>query len=114
MPNPENIIPPKKGEVRNPKGKPKGTLNRSTIIRNMIESNLKYVDPITGEEILRPIYEHMTAAMLKEVLSGNVAAFKELMDGGFGKVKDESNVNMRMEGFSIKDIYNEKTQTDME
>ena len=34
--NPQNLIPVKKGEIRNPKGKPKGTLNLSTHIQNML------------------------------------------------------------------------------
>lgn len=31
-----NLIPPKKGEVRNPKGKPKGTIHLSTHIQQML------------------------------------------------------------------------------
>lgn len=33
----DNITPPKKGEIRNPKGKPKGTIHISTHIKNLLE-----------------------------------------------------------------------------
>lgn len=36
MANEQNLIPAKKGEVRNPKGKPKGTLHLSTHIQNAL------------------------------------------------------------------------------
>lgn len=36
MANEHNLIPAKKGEVRNPKGKPKGTIHLSTHIQNML------------------------------------------------------------------------------
>lgn len=32
----DNLIPAKKGEVRNPKGKPKGTIHLATHIQNML------------------------------------------------------------------------------
>ena len=33
-----NLIPPKKGEVRNPKGKPKGTIHIKTLAKNIFEA----------------------------------------------------------------------------
>lgn len=35
----DNLIPAKPGEIRNPKGKPKGTLNLSTRIQNMLNDD---------------------------------------------------------------------------
>jgi len=37
MANEQNLIPAKKGEVRNPKGKPKGTIHLSTRIQRMMD-----------------------------------------------------------------------------
>jgi hypothetical protein len=39
MANDENLKPAQKGEVRNPNGRPKGSLNRSTIARKWLEVN---------------------------------------------------------------------------
>lgn len=36
MANEENLIPAKKGEIRNPKGKPKGTIHLATHIQNAL------------------------------------------------------------------------------
>lgn len=49
----KNLIPPKKGEVRNPKGKPKGTKHLSTWIKEMMEDEafeLFLTHPIKGVE----------------------------------------------------------------
>jgi hypothetical protein len=37
MANNQNLKPVQPGEVRNPKGKPKGTRNRSTIAKEVLE-----------------------------------------------------------------------------
>ena len=36
-----NLIPVKKGEVRNPKGRPVGTKNKKTLLRMIVEGNPK-------------------------------------------------------------------------
>ena len=44
-----NLKPFKKGESGNPAGKPKGTRNRSTIVREWMEAMERAKNPITGE-----------------------------------------------------------------
>ena len=88
MPNPENIKPPQIGEVRNPNGKPKGTRNRSTIVREWLEVVQRIKNPITNETEELSQADIMTLALISKARKGDVAAFKELMDSGFGKVKD--------------------------
>ena len=91
MPNPENIIPPKKGEVRNPAGKLKGTRNRSTIVREMLElmrdmpDHLKAAFPdlsgkISNEQII-------TLSQLLKAESGDTNAYKAVMDSAYGAPK---------------------------
>lgn len=46
----KNLIPAKKGEVRNPKGKPKGTIHLSTRIQNMLDDDEFSVDHVIGGE----------------------------------------------------------------
>lgn len=84
MPNPENIIPPKKGEVRNPNGKPKGTKNRSTIARKWLETMQDAKNPITGELEKLTQEDLITLAMINKARKGDVNAYKQLMDSGFG------------------------------
>jgi hypothetical protein len=88
MPNKENLIPAKKGEVRNPTGKPKGTRNRSTIVREWMEAIERAKNPITGETEELSQADIATLAVLKKARSGDVYAYRELMDSAFGKVPD--------------------------
>ena len=84
MPNPENIIPPKHGEVRNPNGRPKGSKNRSTIARKWLETIQSAKNTITGEDEKLSQEDLMTLALLKKARNGDVAAYKQLMDSGYG------------------------------
>lgn len=85
MPNPENLIPPpEKGEVRNPNGRPKGSKNRSTIARKWLETMQTAKNPITGEDDKLSQEDLMTLALLKKARNGDVQAYKQLMDSGYG------------------------------
>ena len=85
MPNPENLRPAKKGEVRNPKGKPKGTRNRSTIAREWLEVGQFITNPITGEKEKLEQQDIMTLGIIKKAREGDVNAYKALMDSAYGQ-----------------------------
>ena len=85
MPNPENLRPAKKGEVRNPKGKPKGTRNRSTIAREWLEVAQYITNPITGEKEKLEQQDIMTLGIIKKARDGDVNAYKALMDSAYGQ-----------------------------
>jgi hypothetical protein len=86
MANEQNLIPPpQKGEVRNPNGRPKGSKNRSTIARKWLGNHPKSAkNPITGEDEKLSQEDLMTLALLKKARNGDVAAYKQLMDSGYG------------------------------
>jgi len=83
-----NLRPATAGEVRNPMGKPPGTLNRSTIVRKWLEAQSKGED---GIEL--PNYDRITMAALAKALTGDIPAFKELMDSGYGKTPDKQELS---------------------
>lgn len=101
MANDENLIPPKKGEVRNPNGRPKGSRNRATIYRELLEQAAlsKYkkaqAKALLGEDAKeddlkqKSIADQVVASLLVSALRGDVSAAKELMDSGFGKLTDK-------------------------
>lgn len=93
MPNPENIRPPKPGEVRNPKGKPLGTKNRSTILKKWIEVATKLKNPITGKDEFGTVEDKVTLALIARALTGDVQAIKEINDTLYGKLTEKSEVN---------------------
>ena len=84
MPNKQNLIPAKKGEVRNPHGRPKGAKNRSTIARKWLEVNQSLKNPLTGENETMSQEDLMTLALIKKAREGDVSAYKALMDSGYG------------------------------
>lgn len=80
------------GQSGNPNGRPKGSRNRRTIIREILDHlQVKGIDLNTGEETdnLIPVAERITLAQVVKAMSGDTNAFRELMDGGFGKVADK-------------------------
>jgi phage gp16-like protein len=82
MANEDNLKPWKKGQSGNPSGKPKGTRNRSTIIRELLEA--KATDGEAGQ-----IADQLTRALIKKAAEGDVRAFIELFDSAYGKNTDK-------------------------
>lgn len=80
----ENLIPFEKGRSGNPNGRPKGAKNRSTIVRKWLEAGEKVKNPITGEEEQLTQEDIMTLALIKKARKGDVSAYKQLMDSGYG------------------------------
>ena len=90
FPSKENQF--EKGKGGNPNGRPKGSKNRRTIVREILDM----VDKPSGKSNA----EAITAALVKKALKGDVNAFKELMDSGFGKntdVVDQTSTNVNVD-----------------
>jgi hypothetical protein len=104
-PNIENLEPFKKGQSGNPNGRPKGSRNRSTIIREWLEVSQKIKNPITGETEELEQQDIMTLALIKKAREGDVSAFRELMDGAHGKViqqiQQETTINEKIDFSNI-------------
>lgn len=82
--HPENI---------NKEGRPKGSKNRSTILKKWIELTTKLKNPITGAEELGIVEDKVALALLSKALKGDVAAIKEINDTLYGKLTEKSEVN---------------------
>lgn len=83
-PGSENLKPFKPGKEwnGNAKGRPKGSRNRSTIVREWLEAEA--TDGAGGQ-----IADQLVRALIQKAMQGDVSAFKELMDSGFGKITDK-------------------------
>jgi hypothetical protein len=85
-----NVI--KKGEVRNPNGRTKGSKNRSTILEQLLKCRVvdakgKLIkSPITGKSMRYD--EAIDNALIKKALAGNIEAIREIKDTIFGKIKE--------------------------
>lgn len=110
----DNLIPPVKGEIRNPKGRGKGTLNSKTIIKRWLALTEDVKNPVTG------VTENMSQLdimVLKQVAAGrkgDLKALRELLDRFEGKA--QQNVDMTSQGEKIEPmvIYRPEKLSDNE
>ena len=100
MTNPENIIPPKKGEIRNPNGRPVGSKNRSTILRKWLECNDKIKNPLTQQEEVMSVEDTVILALIAKARKGDVAAIKEILDSNYGKLTDKTDLTTNGENIN--------------
>jgi len=73
MANNDNLKPFKKGQSGNPKGRPKGSKNRSTII-----------NPITGEEELLSQEDIISLQAIGKARKGDISAYRAVKDCAYG------------------------------
>ena len=87
MANEENLKPFKKGQSGNPKGRPKGSLNRSTIVKKWLSALTDSKNPLTGDVENMSQEDAITLALMKKALSGDVRAYQALMNSCYGTPK---------------------------
>lgn len=98
MANIENLIPAKKGEVRNPNGKPKGVQNSKTRLLRLLELVQKKKNPITGEEEEFTVLELMDMQMIAKALKGDQRAYEAVVDRLEGKPKQSTDITADIKG----------------
>ena len=118
MPNPENLIPAKKGEIRNPWGRGKETPNRSTIARLVLEMKGKPPEKVLGE--IKQIYPNFfkkkgekysteflvtLRIALRALNEGDIASYNAVMDSAYGKTTQSINLSAEIETeIKLKDL----------
>ena len=105
MANDENLNPAIKGEVRNPNGRPKGSKNRSTIVKELLEFASSQKNVLTGEQETLTQEQAITLAMLLKAGKGDVNAYKALMDSCYGAPKQTTDTNLNVSDFDVKDLF---------
>ena len=105
MANEENLKPFKKGEVSNPNGRPKGSKNRSTIVKELLEFASSQKNVLTGEQQTLTQEQAITLAMLLKAGKGDVNAYKALMDSCYGAPKQTTDTNLSVSDFDVKDLF---------
>lgn len=91
----DNLTPYVPGQSGNPAGKPKGSRNRSTIIREILEAAAaEALKPKNGVDFgVQPttIFEQLVLAQAVKASTGDTAAMAFLADSAFGKLTDKVN-----------------------
>jgi len=85
MANEDNLIPFQKGQSGNPKGRPVGSKNRSTIAKKWLEIQQKLKNPLTNEVEKMSQEDLMTLALIKKAREGDTQAYQKLLDSAYGQ-----------------------------
>lgn len=110
-----NLIPAKKGEIRNPAGKPKGTIHISTRIQNMLNDDEFTTTMIQkdGKKVQfkgNPAEAIIKTAILK-AMSGDSHWAEWLVKHGYGsllRIADERDpVDEILEKYGLRQVENE-------
>jgi|TARA_R110000764_G_scaffold11749_3_gene35134 hypothetical protein len=89
----DNLTSWKKGQSGNINGRPKGSLNRSTIAKKWLTTDQEYKNPLTQDLENLSQEDIMTLALINKARKGDVSAYKALMDSGYGNPKDSLDIN---------------------
>ena len=94
MANEQNLIPAKKGEVRNPKGRGKGVLNSKTRLLKLLELVTTARNPVTGEDEEFTIAEQLDMQIIAKARKGDLKAYEILLDRLEGKPKQSTELEV--------------------
>lgn len=83
----------KPGQSGNPKGRPKGSLSRSTIARKWLEVMQSKKNPMNGEFEMLSNEDLITLAQIHKALKGDTQAYKAVMDSAHGQPKAEVKID---------------------
>lgn len=105
----DNLKPQwKKGESGNPKGRPKGSKNRSTIAKKWLEVSQKKKNVLTGELEKLSFEDLMTLAQIQKAIEDkDVQSYKALMDSAFGGVIQQNDMNLNIEKGNLPEWLND-------
>lgn len=91
----------KPGESGNPFGRPQGSRNISSILKELLEIELETEDPISGEKISVPVSTIINARLVRKAMDGDNKAIREIYDRIEGRPKQKLDVtgDMKVKAF---------------
>jgi hypothetical protein len=88
----DNLIPASKGEVRNPNGRPKGSKNLTTIIKELEDEKFDWSKvPEKQSDAIKALgspWRAITYVAMQNAIKGNVQAAEWLRKSGYGDKMD--------------------------
>lgn len=83
------------------KGRKKGSRNRSTIVREILEQIINGED-LSGNEEAMQVEKAITLAQIRKALGGDTMAYKAMADSAYGQPKQEIEQNISGEGIVLE------------
>ena len=90
-----------------PSGRPKGSRNRATIVREILQAVKWGKDPLTGKEDYLPMEYQMTLAILHKAMKGDVNAYNALMNNSYkphAQEVENKNANIDLTQFTPDEL----------
>ena len=113
MANEENLIPYEKGQSGNPKGRPKGSKNRSTVAKGWLQVEQDLKNPLTSEIETMSQEDLMTLALIKKAREGDTQAYQKLLDSAYGApVQQVEQTNIELPFFNLDADRNDGSKED--
>tara|TARA_R110002020_G_scaffold146963_1_gene321998 strand:+ start:1204 stop:1545 length:342 start_codon:yes stop_codon:yes gene_type:complete len=113
MANEENLIPYEKGQSGNPKGRPKGSKNRSTVAKRWLQVEQDLKNPLTSEIETMSQEDLMTLALIKKAREGDTQAYQKLLDSAYGApVQQVEQTNIELPFFNLDADRNDGSKED--
>lgn len=96
----KNLKPFAKGQSGNPNGRPEGTRNRSTVLKELLATLSDFTNPVTLRKETADLETQIMIALIARARRGDVTAIREILDTVYGKVSDKKelsgDVNLNM------------------
>lgn len=88
-----NLKPFPKGQSGNPNGRPEGTKNRSTVLKELLEMVSEFTNPLTLTKQTADLETQVLIALVAKARRGDVTAIREILDTAYGKVTDKQELS---------------------
>lgn len=102
---PVGAKPFRKGKSGNPKGRPQGARNRSTVLKELLETVCDFHNPLTLTKQTADLETQVMTALVAKARRGDVIAIREILDTVYGK---QSNVNFNLTPEELKNLSDEE------
>ncbi len=89
-------------------GRPKGSRNRSTIVREWLEVQQKVKNPITGETATLDQFDMMTLAAISKARKGDIQAYKEVSQYMPDNQEKETDTDVIINTLNLRDTIIQK------
>jgi len=104
-----NLKPPfQPGQSGNPAGRPQGTRNRSTVLKELLEQTCDFTNPVTLRKESADLETQIMTALIARARRGDVTAIREILDTVYGK---QSNINFNLTPEELQNLTDEELES---